>query len=380
VSARVDGADPLGLRASADLSGEHTPRPSSGPRQIHGLADATISPLHSIPADVQVVRVPLGDLSDPIPWMRVYVDSPPVPSEGAAGGGTLAGRITSVDSTEPVEHDATVHIPDGFYPGSISVKGLLHYGSVSALSADSLALLQDRRTVWDERFLSAIEPPLTPAEIALRFLEEAMELAQAAGVTELSAASQLRRTYSREIGDVPQEAADCMTNLLGVANAFAFDLSAMTLSTLERIEDPVVSARIAARQTEKRRSLAEHAAELTEKPQLPAHDVIKAGMAVLAEARRQNPDVWNDWLAEEELPTFVWPDRAGLEHDRHPWRFHSQHEPLDALEIAKAVLATLRPVEAPDDEVRFSREIALPVDEDEIDPLDEHRPTASDFL
>jgi hypothetical protein len=60
----------------------------------------------------------------------------------------------------------------------------------------------------------------------------------------------------------------------------------------------------------------------------------KAARAVIEDATRQNPAVWMDWLTDDE--------ETDDGKERHEWRFHSQHAPLDARDLARAVLQALR--------------------------------------
>jgi hypothetical protein len=54
--------------------------------------------------------------------------------------------------------------------------------------------------------------------------------------------------------------------------------------------------------------------------------------AIMEDAKRQNPaGFWMDWLTDDE--------ETDDGEERHRWRFHTQHAPLDALQLAHAVLA-----------------------------------------
>lgn len=133
------------------------------------------------------------------------------------------------------------------------------------VSVDSLSHLQERRDEWELRFQPQVQPPLTDQEYALRTLEEAYELAQAAGVTLPQAEAQLYRTYSRPVGEVPQEAADLFLNLLGVACRFNFSLSDVALSTFDKIDTPEFTTTIANRQSAKRESLSSWESKLADR-------------------------------------------------------------------------------------------------------------------
>src|ERR1700722_5234721 len=79
------------------------------------------------------------------------------------------------------------------------------------------------------------EVALDPQERALRFLEEAMELAQAAGTTGAQAAALLERTWSRPPGLIPQEAAQVQLTLELVAEVLRVDLDDVAERELARI-------------------------------------------------------------------------------------------------------------------------------------------------
>ena len=88
-------------------------------------------------------------------------------------------------------------------------------------------------------------------ERTARVLEEALELAQAEGLTAADVQRVLDRTYSRPVGEPSQEAAGLMVTLLAWAEATGTDLATVTLAEVERIEQPVVMARIQLKQREK---------------------------------------------------------------------------------------------------------------------------------
>lgn len=71
--------------------------------------------------------------------------------------------------------------------------------------------------------------------------------------------------------------------------------------------------------------------------------------AMIIEAKRQNPDVWHDWLSEGEC--------GDGDEERHATRIHSQHEPLDFRLIALAALRSmLEPTEDMVSRGRFALE------------------------
>ena|SRR5579864_8361452 len=73
-------------------------------------------------------------------------------------------------------------------------------------------------------------------ERAMRLLEEAVELAQAEGVTEEMVNRQTRHVFSRPAGDPAQEAAGVGVCLAGWCAASGHSVVSLTLRELERIE------------------------------------------------------------------------------------------------------------------------------------------------
>lgn len=68
------------------------------------------------------------------------------------------------------------------------------------------------------------DPVVRPKVRVYRFLEEAMELAQAMEVTKEEAAKLLDYVFSRPVGEVRQELGGTVFTLVGVANALDMDI------------------------------------------------------------------------------------------------------------------------------------------------------------
>lgn len=84
-----------------------------------------------------------------------------------------------------------------------------------------------------------------------RVVEEAIELAQAEGLDDEDVYRILKRVYNRPIGLGSQEVGGLMVTLLAWAESSSTDLTAVTLTEIERIEDPATMARIRLKQEEK---------------------------------------------------------------------------------------------------------------------------------
>jgi NTP pyrophosphatase (non-canonical NTP hydrolase) len=74
-------------------------------------------------------------------------------------------------------------------------------------------------------------------ERALRVLEEALELAQAAGVTPTETVTVATHVWSRPVGDIRQEHAGVLVSLLASATSNGIDLEDAVVEEIERIWD-----------------------------------------------------------------------------------------------------------------------------------------------
>ena len=91
---------------------------------------------------------------------------------------------------------------------------------------------------------------IDPRERALRVLEEAYELAQAAEIDVAPAAAVMEHVYQKPCGELKQEAAGVVLTLFALAGAHGFDLLAETRQKIGRI--PTVPIEVSrARQTSK---------------------------------------------------------------------------------------------------------------------------------
>lgn len=92
-------------------------------------------------------------------------------------------------------------------------------------------------------------------ERTLRFVEEAVELAQACGVDAGIVRRLVDYVFDRSVGDPPKEIAGCMVSLYGAASALGVDADEEFKKELIRIRQPEVIERCRQRQTEKREAL-----------------------------------------------------------------------------------------------------------------------------
>lgn len=88
-------------------------------------------------------------------------------------------------------------------------------------------------------------------ERAMRHAEEALELAQALGVSRRQAENLVGRVWSRPAGTPRCEAAGSLFTLVVLASEIGVDLELELYKELERVEDPVFMARVREKHAEK---------------------------------------------------------------------------------------------------------------------------------
>jgi len=92
---------------------------------------------------------------------------------------------------------------------------------------------------------------VSSTERGLRFLEEAIELAQACGVTWHNAMTVAAGVYDRPPGRVSQEVGGTMLTLGALCEAIDVDMIDAAIDELNRVNTPEVIAKVRARQAEK---------------------------------------------------------------------------------------------------------------------------------
>ena len=148
-----------------------------------------------------------------------------------------------------------VHLETGRVRGS-SAEGLSDEAArqrIQALRAVvSLEQLQDHIGIWMQEVLPG---PTTTKERALRFLEEAIELVQALGLTQEDIQRTGEMVFERPAGEPSQEVGGVVSTLLALTNHLKVSAHAAALAEIERMDTPEVKARVQARQAEKRKRL-----------------------------------------------------------------------------------------------------------------------------
>ena len=98
-------------------------------------------------------------------------------------------------------------------------------------------------------------------ERALRFVEEAIELAQVCRMPQEKVHRLVDYVFSRKVGEAAQEIGGCFVTLHALSSCLNVNSEAALETELERIQTPEAKARIRQRQNEKREAfLAEHGA------------------------------------------------------------------------------------------------------------------------
>jgi hypothetical protein len=117
------------------------------------------------------------------------------------------------------------------------------------------ALDQEHVAAWVREALGEETASNVP-ERSLRTVEEAVELAQACGVSAESLHRLIDYVFSRPPGDPSQEIAGTMVTLYSTAAALNVDADEAFYAELARIRQPEVMERCRVRQAEKRKAMA----------------------------------------------------------------------------------------------------------------------------
>ena len=118
----------------------------------------------------------------------------------------------------------------------------------------SVSSYQARIAEWVNMVFGAVVAADGP-ERTLRFVEEAVELAQAVGLDADIVHRLVDYVFSREKGEPGKEVAGCAVTLLAAATANGVDAEKELDIELSRIQEPEVIARCRRRQSEKREAL-----------------------------------------------------------------------------------------------------------------------------
>lgn len=113
---------------------------------------------------------------------------------------------------------------------------------------------QSRVVSWVRKVFSD-EVATNVPERVLRFVEEAVELAQACGTDATTIHRLVDYVFNRPVGEAPQEIAGCMVTLYATAHALGVDAQEELEKEISRIQQPEVIDRVRRRQDEKRAAL-----------------------------------------------------------------------------------------------------------------------------
>ena len=100
-------------------------------------------------------------------------------------------------------------------------------------------------------FQSAAPEAMDPIERALRFLEESQELAQSLGVTREQALQLVEYTWSRPVGEPPQEVGGSLVTLASLCDCVDIDMIQAGWTEFYRCHKPEVMEKIRNKQVTK---------------------------------------------------------------------------------------------------------------------------------
>lgn len=103
---------------------------------------------------------------------------------------------------------------------------------------------QQAIVTWKDSFLTGTIHEPNVKTNCFRVLEEAAEVAQVGGMSEEEAHRQISYTYSRPMGELPQELAQVLVNLVYLADSAGVDLETEALKELKRIDTPKMKQKI----------------------------------------------------------------------------------------------------------------------------------------
>jgi hypothetical protein len=111
---------------------------------------------------------------------------------------------------------------------------------------------QDTIRAWVNKCLG-YRSAKNAAERNFRFLEEALELVQANGMTRDEAWETMEYVFARPVGKLPQEVAGTVITLVALANQAGIDVAEEAMVEFRRIDTPEMMAKIRAKQESKPR-------------------------------------------------------------------------------------------------------------------------------
>ena len=163
---------------------------------------------------------------------------------------------------------------------------------VSRASTEMSLELQERAWRWALELLGETACR-NIEERTLRFLEEAIELAQATGLRKERVERLVEYVYARPRGELAQEVGGVMVTLWVLGRALGIDVAPSAEAELERCRRPDVSKKIRRRQAEKRKALiAAEGPVQRYRRQVDALNAAVTGAIMDAEAHPQGSSEW----------------------------------------------------------------------------------------
>lgn len=105
---------------------------------------------------------------------------------------------------------------------------------------------------WYDSLFRGTDEEHSSKTITMRFLEEALELCQARGLTPDDIVRQLNYTYSRPRGTVAEEIAGTALTFQHIANDEGLDIQDLAVAELKRVNTPEMRKKIYDKQAYKR--------------------------------------------------------------------------------------------------------------------------------
>ncbi len=118
-------------------------------------------------------------------------------------------------------------------------------------NSGGLTQLQRRVWSWCGHVFAGRDSWRTKQERTRRFLEEALELAQACEMSRADAETLVAYVYGRPVGKLRQELGGTVMTLAALAEQLGMDAEAAGYEEMERVEAPEVSEKVRAKQVHK---------------------------------------------------------------------------------------------------------------------------------
>ncbi|WP_197410724.1 hypothetical protein [Devosia epidermidihirudinis] len=178
--------------------------------------------------------LPPGDLRSPV-----------------TGSDEMVERVyqAALNSSHSISHEKVILFYEAAKPGKNALNQL-HLRLTAALVPAEQEGHQRRVAAWMQECFGA-EITADKVERVDRFIEEALELAQATGWTADRAHALVDYVFGRPVGEIGQEVGGVMVTLAALCNVFDIDMNAEAKPEVDRITQPEIVLKIRAKQAAK---------------------------------------------------------------------------------------------------------------------------------